>query len=88
MRRSTMKQTTAAGLFGDSVPSRAASLSPRRSGFSVSGPPPYWPQFDGLLDEMKRKLALFVNKSAPTGGQVIDFGIADDARSAYSRQCH
>ena len=44
----------------------------------------YWPQFDGLLEEMKRKLALFLNKVRAHGGQVIDFGIADDARSAYS----
>ena len=44
----------------------------------------YWPQFDGLLDEMKRKLALFLNKVRAHGGQVIDFGIADNARSAYS----
>ncbi len=44
----------------------------------------YWPQFDGLLDEMKRKLSRFVNKVRAHGGQVIDFGIADDARSAYS----
>jgi L-arabinose isomerase len=44
----------------------------------------YWPQFDGLLDEMQRKLAVFVNKVRAQGDQVIDFGIADDARSAYS----
>jgi L-arabinose isomerase len=44
----------------------------------------YWPQFDGLLDEMKRKLALFVNRVRAHGGQVLDFGIADDARSAYA----
>jgi len=44
----------------------------------------YWPQFDGLLDEMKRKLALFLNKVRTHGGQVIDFGIVDDARSAYA----
>lgn len=44
----------------------------------------YWPQFDGLLDEMKRKLEVFVKKVRAHGGQVIEFGIADDARSAYS----
>ena len=44
----------------------------------------YWPQFDGLLDEMKRKLAVFMNKVRAQGDQVIDFGIVDDARSAYA----
>jgi len=36
------------------------------------------------LDEMKRKLSVFVNKVRAHGDQVIDFGMADDARSAYS----
>ena len=43
----------------------------------------YWPQFDGLLDEMHRKLAVFVNKVRGNEVNVRDFGIVDDARSAY-----
>jgi L-arabinose isomerase len=43
----------------------------------------YWPQFDGLLDEMHRKLAVFVNKVRANGVTVTDFGMVDDARSAY-----
>lgn len=44
----------------------------------------YWSQFDGLLDEMKRKLSVFVSKVQASGDNVIDFGIVDDARSAYA----
>lgn len=43
----------------------------------------YWPQFDGLLDEMHRKLAVFANKVRANGVNVVDFGMVDDARSAY-----
>ena len=83
MRRSTMKQTTAAGLLATPSIPRRKPLASTIGVFGV-GHHSYWPQFDGLLDEMKRKLALFVNKVRAHGGQVIDFGIADDARSAYS----
>jgi L-arabinose isomerase len=44
----------------------------------------YWPQFDGLLDEMKRKLAVFVDRVKAQEVQVTDFGIVDDAGSAYA----
>ncbi len=44
----------------------------------------YWPQFDGLLDEMKRKLAVFTGKVRTHGVTVTDFGMVDDARSAYA----
>jgi L-arabinose isomerase len=43
----------------------------------------YWPQFDGLLDEMHRKLALFRGKLERCNVQVSDFGLIDDARGAY-----
>ena len=64
--------------------SRAASLFTATIGVFGVGHHSYWPQFEGLLDEMKRKLARFVNKVRAHGGNVIDFGIADDARSAYA----
>jgi L-arabinose isomerase len=44
----------------------------------------YWPQFDGLLDEMKRKLDVFVNRVRAEQVEVTDFGIVDDAASAYA----
>ena len=44
----------------------------------------YWRQFEGLLEEVRRKLAVFVNKVRAHGDEVIEAGIADDARSAYA----
>lgn len=43
----------------------------------------YWPQFDGLLDELKRKLNVFVEKVKSLEVEVTAFGIVDDAKSAY-----
>jgi L-arabinose isomerase len=44
----------------------------------------YWGQFDGLLDEMHRKLGLFVDKLKAHDVRVTNFGLIDDARSAYA----
>jgi L-arabinose isomerase len=44
----------------------------------------YWPQFDGLLDELLAKLAKFVDQVRNHGVEVVDFGIVDDAESAYA----
>jgi L-arabinose isomerase len=44
----------------------------------------YWPQFEGLLDELKRKLNVLVNRVETLGVDVTDFGIVDDAASAYA----
>jgi len=44
----------------------------------------YWPQFDGLLDELKRKLDVFVDRVKSHEVEVTNFGIIDDARSAYA----
>jgi L-arabinose isomerase len=44
----------------------------------------YWPQFDGLLDELKGKLDIFINKVKANEVQVTSFGIADNAASAYT----
>jgi L-arabinose isomerase len=46
----------------------------------------YWPQFDGLLDELKGKLNIFIDKVKANEVQVTSFGIADDAASAYAMQ--
>lgn len=43
----------------------------------------YWSQFDGLFDEMRRKLDAFAAKVRALGVQVTEFGLVDDARSAY-----
>ncbi len=42
----------------------------------------YWTQFDGLHDELTRKLNLFQRKVSENGVSVTNFGIADNARSA------
>ncbi len=44
----------------------------------------YWPQFDGLLEEMKRKLDVFVDHVKAEQVEVMCFGIVDDAASAYA----
>jgi len=44
----------------------------------------YWPQFDGLLDELTQKLDVFVDRIRTHGVEVTHFGIADDAASAYA----
>lgn len=43
----------------------------------------YWPQFDGLLDELKTKQVKFIHKLKKYQVNITDFGIVDDARSAY-----
>ncbi len=43
----------------------------------------YWPQFEGLLEEMHRKQAVFGEKVKRNGVAVQDFGLVDNARSAY-----
>lgn len=44
----------------------------------------YWPQFEGLWQEMERKFTVFGNKVRSHGVNVSEFGIVDDARSAYA----
>ncbi|HBC89420.1 MAG TPA: arabinose isomerase [Lentisphaeria bacterium] len=43
----------------------------------------YWSQFDGLLDDLKKKLKVFEDKVAKNDVKVFDFGIVDNAQSAY-----
>jgi L-arabinose isomerase len=43
----------------------------------------YWKQFDGLLDEMRRKLAHLVKKLQAQGLSVTEFGMVDCAEAAY-----
>ena len=44
----------------------------------------YWPQFEGLLDELLAKQAVFVEKLKKHEVEVVDFGMIDDAESAYA----
>ncbi|MGD8500381.1 MAG: L-fucose/L-arabinose isomerase family protein [Phycisphaerales bacterium] len=43
----------------------------------------YWDQFDGLLDEMRRKLGVFEGLVERCGVEVAKFGMVDDSVSAY-----
>ena len=44
----------------------------------------YWPQFDGLLDEMNRKVAHLKNRVEANGVEVVEFGMLDNAATAYA----
>ena len=44
----------------------------------------YWSQFDGLLEELRHKLDVFVDRVKTHEVEVTHFGIADDANSAYA----
>lgn len=43
----------------------------------------YWKQFEGLLEEIKNKLAVFENMVRENGVSIINLGISDCAESAY-----
>jgi len=44
----------------------------------------YWDQFEGLLEEMHEKQNKFIRKLEKQNVQVHDFGLVDDAESAYA----
>lgn len=44
----------------------------------------YWPQFPGLLDELRAKLEVLVGKVQATGVRVTNFGLVDKAQEAYA----
>lgn len=44
----------------------------------------YWPQFEGLLEEMHHKLEVFISKVENHGVDVTNFGLIDDAKGAYA----
>jgi L-arabinose isomerase len=44
----------------------------------------YWPQFDGLLAELEEKLGIFERKVRSHQVEVVNFGIVDNAESAYA----
>lgn len=44
----------------------------------------YWDQFEGLRDDMLAKSSILEDKAASHGVEVINFGLADEAQSAYA----
>ncbi len=44
----------------------------------------YWDQFEGLLDDMHSKAGALERKVAAHGVEVVNFGLADEAQSAYA----
>lgn len=67
------------------LPQRVERLKPlsARAGLLAIGHHVYWPQFDGLLDEMHRKLHVVRDRIASHGLEVSSFGMLDTAQSAY-----
>lgn len=43
----------------------------------------YWPQFDGLLDDLMKKQEVFIGKLDKLDVEVVDFGMVDNVTSAY-----
>lgn len=43
----------------------------------------YWEQFEGLLDDMKEKQIVFLEKLKKHQVEVVDFGLVDNVQSAY-----
>lgn len=62
---------------------RRRPLTARVGVFSV-GLHMYWPQFPGLKEELAGYTGEFVRQVAAEGVEVVDFGLVDDAASAYS----
>ncbi len=54
-----------------------------RVGLVAVGHHTYWGQFPGLLDELMGKFAVLAQRVAAHGVEVSEFGMVDDARSAY-----
>lgn len=58
--------------------------SQARVGIIGVGHHTYWPQFDGLLDEMHRKLGVLEERVRKCGVNVSMFGMVDNAATAYA----
>lgn len=57
--------------------------SPAKVGVFGVGYFKYWPQFDGLLEELNQKQRDFIHKLEKMDVEVIDLGMVDNATSAY-----
>lgn len=54
-----------------------------RVGILGVGHAAYWPQFEGLLDQLFEKMTVFEEKVRASGAEVVNFGISDSAEKAY-----
>lgn len=72
-------------ITANTTPHRIQRLKPltARAGLLAIGHHVYWPQFDGLLDEMHRKLRLVQERIESHGVEVASFGMLDTAQAAY-----
>lgn len=78
------KRTNEPNPAGEQQPwERRQETRPRIGVFGV-GYVKYWPQFEGLLEDLLEKQRIFLDKLAPLSVEVIDFGMVDDAQSAYA----
>jgi len=57
--------------------------APAKIGFFSLGHESYWPQFDGLLDELMRNHKAFVDELRRRGFEVVDAGMGDNATSSF-----
>ncbi|KAA8484721.1 L-arabinose isomerase [Arcticibacter tournemirensis] len=70
------------GFETDSRIKKRSNTVPRIGVFGV-GYSKYWPQFEGLYQQMLDKQEVFVNKVKKNEVEVFDFGMVDDVKSAY-----
>lgn len=68
--------------MGTNIISRRKPLQANIGVFGV-GYWKYWEQFEGLLDELHVKQKRFIEKLKVSDVHVVDFGMVDDAQSAY-----
>jgi L-arabinose isomerase len=68
--------------MGTNIISRRKPLQANIGVFGV-GYWKYWEQFDGLLDELQTKQEKFIKKLKVSDVHVVDFGMVDDAETAY-----
>lgn len=61
---------------------RRKESAPRVGVFGV-GYFKYWPQFEGLLEALLEKQRVFIGKLEKNQVEIVDFGLVDDASTAY-----
>src|SRR5690554_3804377 len=78
--RKNFKDNPALGEVG--AMNRRDEELPRIGVFGV-GYAKYWPQFEGLLEALLEKQRVFIAKLQRNQVEIVDFGMVDDATSAY-----
>lgn len=68
--------------FGNPEIKRLHLTTPRIGVFGV-GYFKYWPQFEGLLEELLAKQDVLIQKLTPLNVEIVDFGMVDSAQKAY-----